>query len=201
MQPESSKNTGPMCGDGTMCDHFLRATASSAGRSGKSTLFVADSLAKGYLAQTSEAPDSLIPVADCGRSSPGSLGQFAHGLFWPRTQSNSQNGGLDASSVTLPNTGTMRNGAVFLPSPWDRLTFGRGATLWPTVTASQAVKPIRLPCSSELRGHGRALIATIGMIAPELCGSYLTPTFAEWLMGFPPGWTDLDASETPSCRK
>ena len=29
----------------------------------------------------------------------------------------------------------------------------------------------------------------------------LNPVFVEWLMGFPLGWTDLDASETPSCPK
>jgi hypothetical protein len=29
-------------------------------------------------------------------------------------------------------------------------------------------------------------------------GGQLNPTWVEWLMGFPPGWTDLDASATPS---
>jgi hypothetical protein len=29
----------------------------------------------------------------------------------------------------------------------------------------------------------------------------LNPTWVEWLMGFPPGWTDLGASATPSSRK
>ena len=28
-------------------------------------------------------------------------------------------------------------------------------------------------------------------------GGQLNPTWVEWLMGFPPGWTDLNASETP----
>ena len=28
-------------------------------------------------------------------------------------------------------------------------------------------------------------------------GGQLNPTFVEWLMGFPLGWTDLNASETP----
>jgi len=32
-------------------------------------------------------------------------------------------------------------------------------------------------------------------------GGQLNPQFVEWLMGFPPGWTDLDASETPSSPK
>jgi len=29
-------------------------------------------------------------------------------------------------------------------------------------------------------------------------GGQLNPEFVEWLMGFPPGWSDLGASETPS---
>jgi hypothetical protein len=29
----------------------------------------------------------------------------------------------------------------------------------------------------------------------------LNPTWVEWLMGFPLGWTALNASETPSSRK
>jgi hypothetical protein len=30
---------------------------------------------------------------------------------------------------------------------------------------------------------------------------YLNPSFAEAMMGFPPKWTDLDASETPLSHK
>jgi hypothetical protein len=29
----------------------------------------------------------------------------------------------------------------------------------------------------------------------------LNPTWVEWLMGFPLGWTDLEPSETPSSRR
>ena len=32
-------------------------------------------------------------------------------------------------------------------------------------------------------------------------GGQLNPTWVEWLMGFPPGWTDLKDSETPSSPK
>jgi hypothetical protein len=32
-------------------------------------------------------------------------------------------------------------------------------------------------------------------------GGSLNPTWVEWLMGFPLGWTALDALETPSSRK
>ena len=29
----------------------------------------------------------------------------------------------------------------------------------------------------------------------------LNPQWVEWLMGYPVGWTDLQDSATPSCRK
>jgi hypothetical protein len=32
-------------------------------------------------------------------------------------------------------------------------------------------------------------------------GGKLNPTWVEWLMGFPLGWTDLEPSATPSSRK
>lgn len=32
-------------------------------------------------------------------------------------------------------------------------------------------------------------------------GGQLNPTWVEWLMGFPPGWTDLGLSEMPSCPR
>ena len=35
----------------------------------------------------------------------------------------------------------------------------------------------------------------------EAVGGSLNPTWVEWLMGFPLGWTDLKPSETPSSRK
>jgi DNA (cytosine-5)-methyltransferase 1 len=35
----------------------------------------------------------------------------------------------------------------------------------------------------------------------EVTPGALNPTWVEWLMGFPLGWTDLDASEMPSSPK
>ena len=34
-----------------------------------------------------------------------------------------------------------------------------------------------------------------------VAGGQLNPTWVEWLMGYPIGWTDLSASETPSCHR
>lgn len=54
-------------------------------------------------------------------------------------------------------------------------------TKWPTSTASKG------------RAHQPAAgLRTNGQLNPE---------WVEWLMGFPPGWTDCDPSETPSSRR
>lgn len=37
----------------------------------------------------------------------------------------------------------------------------------------------------------------LGRVYKNLTGHDLSPTVSEWLMGFPPGWTDLEHSETP----
>jgi hypothetical protein len=37
---------------------------------------------------------------------------------------------------------------------------------------------------------------TLSMCVSETIGS-LNPTWVEWLMGYPSGWTDLEDSETP----
>jgi hypothetical protein len=59
---------------------------------------------------------------------------------------------------------------------------------------------------------GKNQVGTIGewggsknpLRTPEtmtLKGGALNPTFVEWLMGYPEGWTDCEDSETPSSRK
>ena len=38
-------------------------------------------------------------------------------------------------------------------------------------------------------------------VGPSKAAGSLNPAWVEWLMGFPPGWTDLKPSEMPSSRK
>lgn len=59
---------------------------------------------------------------------------------------------------------------------------------------ANAVKLFTTTCAADAQGtHGgdnhRSLRTDVS--------GQLNPTWVEWLMGFPPGWTDLNASETP----
>lgn len=60
----------------------------------------------------------------------------------------------------------------------------------------QAAKLYPTPKAQNARGNGQKH----GNGGPSLdvtVGGQLNPTWVEWLMGFPLGWTDLGASETP----
>ena len=91
------------------------------------------------------------------------------------------------------------------------LTLNRQVKLWPTPPVSDTtgvcppghhrkhgaphLKDMMLPTPtatrwSGLQSHGKNAIL-----------GQLNPTWVEWLMGFPLGWTDLEDSETPSSRK
>jgi hypothetical protein len=43
--------------------------------------------------------------------------------------------------------------------------------------------------------------AVLDGLGTDVVPGSLNPTWVEWLMGFPLGWTALDASEMPSSRK
>ena len=114
-----------------------------------------------------------------------------------------------ASSLTWPRSGTMRNGSVY---PLERLALPTVATVsssWPTPTVNDA-RNSSLPPSQATRDS--LVGAVMRWATPTVNGNYnrkgsspksgdglatqvgggpLNPTWVEWLMGFPPGWTDL----------
>lgn len=62
------------------------------------------------------------------------------------------------------------------------------------LTQRVAMKLFTTPCAADAQGtHGGNNCRSL---RTDVAGQ-LNPTWVEWLMGFPPGWTDLNASETP----
>ena len=85
--------------------------------------------------------------------------------------------------------------------PWERHTFDTGFSLYPTLKASDGNKGIRTP-----EGAARErLRRKNGLDLPTILGGRPSPQFAEWLMGFPVGWSDCEDSgmqlslKKPSC--
>jgi len=67
-------------------------------------------------------------------------------------------------------------------------------SMWPTPTARD-YKGGRKPETLEASGRGATNSLNDALTCQGQSGS-LNPTWVEWLMGFPSGWTDLKDSET-----
>jgi hypothetical protein len=112
------------------------------------------------------------------------------------------------------------------PTPTVRDKQGKVPAMWPTPKASAAGPDFAKMTGRDNRKPGGGLsLATMAAIFPTptvqdasnnggpsqyernslplnpVAGGALNPTWVEWLMGFPLGWTALDASATPSSRR
>ena len=67
--------------------------------------------------------------------------------------------------------------------------------IWPTPTASS--HKTAGPHGSKSHQHDIAKGNLRGVVMEPDNTGQLNPTWVEWLMGFPLGWTDLEDSETP----
>jgi len=90
---------------------------------------------------------------------------------------------LPWSSVILPSWGMTRNGLVYQHPTARRPISVTVSGLWPTPVA----RDYRSPGRSRLERTG----GKQGECLPQVVGGPLNPTWVEWLMGWPTGWTDL----------
>lgn len=96
------------------------------------------------------------------------------------------------SSVILPRWGMTANGFVYQhPSAERPMSATESGSLLPTVTRRDFRSD---SCSPEFKlkadSHAR------GKTLPWVLGGLLSPEFAEWMMGWPIGWTELKPLET-----
>jgi len=85
----------------------------------------------------------------------------------------------------------------------EHRTSGNDVSWLPTPCTSQDYKPIRPSCPAEVnKTHGKRLPGVIGDALPSLIGRRIHPLFVEWMMGFPPEWTNPDCrlSATQLCQ-
>lgn len=76
---------------------------------------------------------------------------------------------------------------------WVRHTCVSGCSFWPTPLASDANRG-----GLSEQGLAYRLSREQQVRLSEVVGGPVNPEWTEWLMGFPPGWTDLEDSATPS---
>jgi len=125
---------------------------------------------------------------------------------------------LERYSGTWPRSGMMHGGTAYPLPPLARLTdvtaFLSSPTV-PTVRAGDGERGGRGDLLSAIRGYDNSHHAPLTpetprtnsqrtngseetqrpavQLDPAAIGGQLNPTWVEWLMGFPLGWTDLDA--------
>ena len=133
----------------------------------------------------------------------GSLGKMCEGLLTSRWASS-------AAFLTWKASGTAPSHLLFQLAVSTPRTDATASGLWPTPTGQD---------NAQVRGRGKTIGTkrgtTLGgavrmwptpaaiddMGGRQATTGQLNPTWVEWLMGFPTGWTDLKPSEMPSSHK
>ena len=128
--------------------------------------------------------------------------------------------GWERFSQTWPRSGMTRNGIAFRRAPLVHSTTEIEFGLLPTLEASNTkaialrsagrsprnwLKPLPTLTKRDWRsGKGKTQTErgrTTGPSMAEVANGPLNPTWCEWFMGFPRGWTELQLSAMPSSRK
>lgn len=128
----------------------------------------------------------------CGR---GYAQLLAH--YDPITQSwktSEATSGSDSTPClqTLPVSGMTQNGRLYQLPRWVPRTLENGSLLWPTLSANGMGNTGSQQMLQSLVNAGHLTEdEKRGMTAGN--GGRINPTWAEWFMGFPTGWTDLEA--------
>lgn len=94
------------------------------------------------------------------------------------------------SPKNFPQWGMIVDGQLFLPAMLEPLIKGSGGLCLPTPVARDWKDNGKSP--AELARNSTTLATTVG--------GQLNPTWIEWLMGLPLGWTELKPLATESCQ-
>lgn len=161
--------------------------------------------AEGSPAKTLATQENVLAlaenVADCGLICSGWFARLDRSSLSWKTSQRCLLEEWASYSGTWPQSGTMRNGFCYRREPLVLHISDAGFSLlltpgwlFPTPVSSAIVAKI----GENAGGTGiRATARKNGTFIEK----DVNPAFQEWLMGFPLGWTDCEASETQSCRK
>lgn len=108
---------------------------------------------------------------------------------------------LNESYAAFPQSGMMRSGNVYRTPFSDSLISGCGCTYVHTPTKSDGIR-YKMKLQSLIKKINGSKFKD-GNLAEYLANHFgvkITPSFCEWIMGFPIMYTVLKHSETPSTR-
>ena len=180
------------------------------------------SFLEAFPAKTLAAPErakaSKESEAPCGNTWRESLEKYDLDTHTWKTHQCLWDEDLQPSSVILPKWGMMRSGVLWERTTLPRLTSGTGSGSWPTPTATER-SGVNPNCPEKIQGLTHAVKSwptpTVNdshnctmppsqMTRDNLPGAllrkgdrpnggHLNPTWVEWLMGWPVGWTSMEA--------
>ena len=147
----------------------------------------------------------MASEADSSTNSLVSFARWDHGTLCWKTSQRSFLEEWETYSGNWPRSGMTRNGTAFRLPPLVRLTDETESSLLPTPMAHEG----RLSWQARhagARGTQKSLTTVVMEQAgrkrgEQWTGGQLSPDWTDWFMGFPTGWTALDASGTPSSRR
>ena len=154
--------------------------------------------AEGSLAKTSALPEtaqeSPASAADCGKNSSESFAWFDRDSSSWKTSQRCLVEEWKPFLETWPRAGLMRNGKCYRQRRLVHRISARGFSYWPTVTVSDSNGGGR-----NYKRPGKNGENLKDFLSLKYRVLYVPATLAEFLMGFPIGWTALDASAIASC--
>ena len=109
----------------------------------------------------------------------------------------SLDGSLESSCMTFPKWGILSDGVVGELRTLEPAIEGSESSLLPTVTTPRPHDTEKTAGVYIESQNQKDLTYALG----KNHGLKLQPAFAEWMQGFPEGWTALDASEMPSSQR
>jgi hypothetical protein len=163
----------------------MMSQPSTAGRGAGAWMSSAeDSHAKTYLAPE-RAQESTESAAGCGLKCGESLARLDRNTSSWKTAQCSLFGGLEEFCGTWPRWGLMRDGECWGQQMPEAYTREIESGYWPTPRKQIQDRPCR-----EREDYHSNLEEYLGNHYPFLRGQLCDPDFAEWMMGWPIGWTD-----------
>lgn len=128
----------------------------------------------------------------CGQSSSELSGNYGPNTLLVRMLMASYQQYMSPFAPTWKKRVTKSGRSVYRLALSERTMKDTGFVFLASPRASQDFKPIRKQTPREHSGkHGQTMCSSLGIIFPERIGQYINPRFAEWMMGFPEGWTDV----------
>lgn len=103
-------------------------------------------------------------------------------------------------SATFPGWGMTRNGRLYPLAPLGPHTHESACSLWPTPTQVDGKHPGRRKWKSHQQ-LALSLAVNLDQQRRGLPTGQVSPTFREWLMGYPIAWTEAPRSATASSRR